>query len=164
MSNKITIQHTIDVSDMLMNKYLTDLTPEAFLARPIAGMNHVAWQIGHLLLNERKMIEAIKPGASPALPEGFDTKHAMDQHGVDDPSNFLSKDEYLALWKAQRAATRSVLDGMTDAELDAPCPNEKTRQMCPTVGTMFNLTGLHALMHTGQFVAIRRKEAMPIVF
>ncbi len=164
MSIKATIQHTLGVSDMLMDKYLSDLAPEAFLARPIAGMNHLAWQVGHLILNERKMIEAIKPGSSPALPEGFDTKHAMDKHGVDDPSNFQTKDEYLAMWKAQRAASRSVLEGMTDDELDAPCPDEKTRRMCPTVATMFNLTGLHALMHSGQFVAVRRKEEMPIAF
>lgn len=164
MSAKQVAQHTLGVSDMIMEKYLTDLEPDAFLVRPIAGMNHLAWQIGHLISVERKLVEEIKPGSSPALPPEFDVKHAMDQHDIDDPARFHQKEEYLSLWKAQRAATHKVLDALSDEEIEAPPPSEKSRQMCPTVGAMFNLAGLHSLMHAGQFVAVRRQQAMPIVF
>jgi len=164
MSTKATIQQSLHISEMLMGKYLTDLDPQAFLTRPVAGMNHLAWQVGHLISSEHKMNERIKPGASPALPEGFDAKHAMSQHDDDNPADFHTKDEYLALWKSQRAATHSLLEAMSEADLDAPCPDEKTRGMCPTIGSMFNLSGLHALMHAGQFVAVRRQHEMPIAF
>ena len=164
MSTKAMIEQTLNVSDMLMDKYLTDLDPQAFLTRPVGAMNHLAWQVGHLISTERRAIEAIKPGASPALPDGFDAQHAMDKHSDDNPEDFQTKEEYLSLWKAQRAATRSVLQELSDAELEAPCPNEKMRQMCPTIGSMFNVNGLHTVMHAGQFVAVRRKHEMPIAF
>ncbi len=64
--------------------------------------------------------------------------------------------------QAQRDATKAVLDALTDADLDAPAP-ERLRRMCPTVGTVFNLTGNHVLMHVGQFVAVRRKLGKPVV-
>ena len=164
MSIKQTVKHTLGVSDMLMEKYLSDLKPAAFLTRPIEGMNHLAWQVGHLISVERRFVEEFKPGSCPELPAGFDTRHAMDQHGNDNAGDFKTKDEYLALWKAQRAATNQVLDGMSEAELEVPPAGERTRQMCPTVGAMFNMAGLHSLMHVGQFVAVRRQAEMPIAF
>ena len=57
--------------------------------------------------------------------------------------------------KAQRDATKAVLDGLSDAELDAPGP-ERFRQMAPTVGVVMLLIGNHVLMHVGQFVSVRR--------
>ena len=164
MSLKAQIQHTIGVSDMIVDKYLGDLPPEAFLARPVAGMNHIAWQVGHLISTERRFVEEIKPNSCPALPEGFDAQHAKETHDVDDPSAFLTKDQYLAVWKAQRDATKAALETLTEAELAAPNPVEKMRNFCPTVGSMFSVAGLHTLMHAGQFVPTRRQEALPIAF
>ena len=164
MSSKATISHSLGMSDMVMDKYLADVEPQAFMARPVKGMNHLAWQIGHLISSEHKAVEQVKPGASPTLPDGFLEKYAMDKHASDNAADFHSKDELLGLWKTQRAATKQVLEGLSDEELEAPCPNEKMRGMCPTVGSMFNLTALHTLMHTGQFVAVRRQAEMPIAF
>ena len=163
MSSKETIQQSLTLSDMVVNKYLDGLKPEAFSLRPVAGMNHLAWQMGHLLSNENNWMEAIKPGASPALPAGFHEQHAKETHDKG-PDAFRTKDEYLALWKAQRAATQQILAGLSEADLEAPCPIERMRSMCPTVAQMMNLAGLHALMHVGQFVAVRRQEALPIAF
>ena len=164
MSQKATLQHTLGMSNMVMEKYLSDLEPAAFLNRPVAGMNHIAWQVGHLISVERRLVEEIKPGSSPELPPGFDAQHAMDKHADDQPGDFLSKDKYLSLWKTQRAATNELLDSTSDAELEAPAPSEKTRKMCPTVATMFSLAGLHSILHAGQFVAVRRQGEMPIAF
>ena len=164
MSSKETIHQSLALSEMALSKYLDDLKPEAFLIRPVAGMNHLAWQVGHLVVVENRFVEALKPGASPALPAGFTEQYAMDKHASDSPTDFHTKDELLALFKTQRTATRHLLEGMGETDLQAPCPNEKMRTMCPTVATMFNLTGMHTLMHAGQFVAVRRHEAMPIAF
>lgn len=57
-----------------------------------------------------------------------------------------------------------MLDTLSETDLHAPCPQEKMRAMTPAVATMFNLAGLHALLHAGQFVAVRRLEPMPIAF
>ena len=164
MHAKDVIRQSIEMSDMALGKYLEDLEPAAFLARPVGGMNHIAWQMGHLISTERNTLEAIKPGSCPPLPEGFDAKHGKETHDSDDPAHFHTKDEYLALWKAQRAATRALLDSMPEADLDAPAP-ERNRAFCPTVGHALNMMGgIHPMMHAGQFVAVRRDRKMPVAF
>jgi hypothetical protein len=163
MHAKDAILQSIDVADMVMDKYLSDLPDEAFFVKPVEGMNHIAWQLGHLISSERGMVEGVRPGSCPPLPEGFDAMHSKETTGIVDPSKFHTKAEYLAVWKAQRAATRAALESMSDADLDAPSP-EKLRSFAPTAGAAFNLTGLHALMHCGQFVAVRREQKVPIVF
>ena len=164
MSLKATLQHTLGMSNMIMERYLSDLDPAAFFERPVAGMNHLAWQVGHIISVERRFMEEIKPGSSPELPASFDAQHAKERHTSDEPGDFLTKDEYLSLWKAQRAATTELLETMTDADLEAPASSEKTRQMCPTVATVFSLAGMHSILHAGQFVAVRRHAALPIAF
>ena len=162
MQAKDAIRQTIQVTDMITGKYLEDLDDSAFFARPVAGMNHIAWQIGHLISSERVAIEAIKPDSCPALPEGFDAMHGKETAASDDPKAFLSREEYLALWKAQRAATLALLESLDDAGLDAPAP-ERIRAWCPTVGFAINMMGgLHAMMHAGQYVAVRRSLGKPI--
>lgn len=164
MQAKDVIRQSIEMSDMTVGKYLEDLDDAAFRVRPVGGMNHIAWQMGHLISVERSTVEAIKPGSCPPLPEGFDAKHEKETHSSDDPKDFQTRDEYLALWKAQRAASLAVLDSLSDADLDAPAP-EKVRGFCPTVGHALNMMGgIHPMMHAGQFVGVRRSLQKPIAF
>ncbi len=163
MQAKDVILQSAQIADMMMSKYLDDLDDSAFLVRPVAGMNHIAWQVGHLISSTQGAIESIKPGSLPPLPEGFDTKHKQNETAnSDDPAAFHTKAEYLALWKAQREAFKALVESLTDAELDAPAP-ERLQRMVPTVGLALNLMGgIHPLMHVGQFVAVRRQLQMPI--
>jgi DinB superfamily len=164
MQAKDVIRQSIDMADMTIGKYLEDLDAEAFLMHPVTGMNHIAWQIGHLISSERSSLEGIKTGCCPPLPEGFDAKHTKEAAGSDDPKAFYSKDEYLAVWKAQRDAIKALLESLSDADLDAPAP-ERIRAFCPTVGHAMNMMGgIHPLMHVGQFVAVRRSLKKPIAF
>jgi hypothetical protein len=162
MNAKDAILQTFGFNDAILNAYLGDLSDADLLLRPVEGQNHIAWQIGHLISSERRMVEGIKPGASPALPEGFDEAHNRDACTSDDPSKFLPKQRYLELYQAQRAATKEVLEGLSDADLDAPGP-ERSRKMAPTVGATLGLVGNHVLMHVGQFVSVRRKLKKPVV-
>jgi uncharacterized damage-inducible protein DinB len=161
MNAKDAIRQVIGHSDMLLNSYVNDLEDADLRIRPVEGMNSIAWQLGHLLSSERGMVEGVKPGSCPALPDGFEENHNRDQAKSDDTSKYLSKNEYLALIQAQRAATKAVLDGLSESDLDTPGP-ERMRNFCPTVGSVMMLTGTHYLMHLGQFVAVRRKLNKPV--
>jgi hypothetical protein len=161
MNAKDVIRQAIGLSDMILNKYVDDLEDANLYIRPVDGMNCIAWQLGHLVSSERGMVEGVKPGSCPALPEGFEENHTPDRAKSDDTSKYLSKNEYVALIQAQRVATKAVLDGLSESELDAPSP-ERMRSFCPTVGSVMMLTGTHYLMHLGQFVAVRRKLNKPV--
>jgi hypothetical protein len=163
MNAKDVLLSVYGMNERTLNAYLADLGDADLLLRPVAGQNHIAWQLGHLISSERFMLEAIKPGSSPALPDGFDQAHGRDPAATtsDDPGQFQTKDRYLQLWNAQREATKSVLSVLSDADLDAPAP-ERFRQNFPTVGGVFQLMGSHVLMHVGQFVSVRRKLGKPV--
>jgi hypothetical protein len=161
MNAKDVIRFSFGMSDRIVNSYLGDLSDADLLLRPVEGPNHIAWQLGHLIDSERGMLEAIKPGSSPALPAGFSEAHNRDATTSDDPNQFASKQQYLELYQAQRAATLKVLEELTDADLDAPAP-ERLRKMIPTVGATFGLMGQHVLMHVGQFVSVRKKLKKPV--
>jgi hypothetical protein len=161
MQAKDVIKTTMDFSDQIVNSYLNDLSDADLMLRPVEGMNHIAWQLGHLISAERMFVEELKPGSCPPLPAGFDERHNKDTHESNDAKTFATKDEYLRLWKQQRTATKAALESISEADLDKPGP-ERFRKFIPTVGAMFNLVGTHALMHAGQFVGVRRKLKKPI--
>ena len=102
MNAKDVIRNTLDLSDHVFGAYLNDLDDSDLFVRPVPGMNHIAWQVGHLIATEHRSIELLRPGTSPALPEGFEDVHGKDGARSDDRAKFLTRDGYLALWKAQR--------------------------------------------------------------
>jgi uncharacterized damage-inducible protein DinB len=162
MYAKDIIKQTLDTSDRIARTYVGDLDQSEMTARPAAGMNPIAWQLGHLLAVEKKFVDEIKPGSSPALPAGFEEAHGKDAGLSDDTSKYLTKDEYLSLFAKQREATKKVLDSLTDAEMATP-PANTFGGMCPTTGHLINFLGSHVMMHVGQFVPVRRKAGKPVV-
>ncbi len=98
----------------------------------------------------------------PDLPEGFAEKHGKENIGSDDPADFLTKAEYLALMARMHEAAKAAIDAIDEAGLDEPGP-ESMRPMFPTVGSILMMTGSHEMMHAGQIAAIRRKLGKPIV-
>lgn len=161
MSPKDALKLGIGMSDMIIGTYIGDLADADLLVRPVPGMNHIAWQLGHLISAERNFMEKLMPGASPPLPDGFDAAHSKETAQIDDPSKFLPLAKYQELWKAQRAATLAVLESFPESDLDQTDP-EKYPPFAPTPAALLAMSGTHALMHCGQFVAVRRQLGKPV--
>jgi hypothetical protein len=125
-------------------------------------MNHIAWQLGHLIAAERSFVEMVKPGSCPPLPAGFADAHTKETSKLDDPSKFCALAKYQELWKAQRAATLEVLDSIPESDLDKT-DAEKYPEWAPSVAALIAMCGTHALMHCGQFVPVRRMVDKPVV-
>jgi hypothetical protein len=162
MGPKDIIKKTLDMSDFVLKAYVQDLSDADLRLIPVAGMNPIALQLGHLISSEREMAEMVKPGSTPALPAGFEEAHSPKNRGEDD-SRFLSKDAYIKLYEAQRAATKAVVDSTPDSDLE-DTRGGKLPEYAPTVADMLNLTAIHSLNHSGQFVAVRRMLKKPIAF
>jgi hypothetical protein len=161
MNAKDVILHNFGMADHIVNAYLGDLSDADLLLRPVEGQNHIAWQLGHLISSERMMVEGVKAGSCPPLPAGFDEAHNKEASTSSDTKGFLTKQRYLDLYNTQRAATKAVIQSLSDADLDQPGP-ERMRQIAPTVGALFGLAGQHVLMHVGQFVSVRKKLKKPV--
>ena len=153
MNSQDAIKIGIDCGNIISLGYLGDLTDQDLLHRPCAGCNHINWQLGHLIVSEHSLINQVKPGAMPALPEGFAAKYTSETSGNDDPKALATKEELLKVQAEQRAATLAALAKVSDADLDQPTGVD----YAPTVGAMFSLQGSHWLMHAGQWAVIRRQ-------
>ncbi len=163
MNSRDVLNVTLDGSDMVVSMYLSDLTDAELLVRPVEGINHIAWQLGHLINSEHQLMEMAYPGKMPPLPAGFAEKYTKETAAVDDPKSFHSKAEYLKLYAEQRAGTKAILAKVSDEELGRPAP-EMFREFCPTICALFALQGSHWLMHAGQWAVTRRKLGRPPLF
>lgn len=155
MDTKDWIRFSLSTADFIVDSYLGDITPAEMLVRPVPGANHLAWQLGHLIGSERWLADKAAPGKVPALPAGFAEKHTKETAAIDDPAAFLSKEEYLKLRKEVRANTLAVVDSLTAADFDKPV--EKVPPMLKTAGQTLHFIGPHWIMHSGQWVVLRRK-------
>ncbi|MCS7468268.1 DinB family protein [Stieleria sp. ICT_E10.1] len=162
MHGKDAIRSAYQLSRMITTSYVSDLTDEELLTRPAKGCNHVAWQLGHLISAECGLLNSIAPGFAIELPEGFAEKHGKENTTSDDPSDFATKDEYLAYFQQLQEAAFKALDAQSDEDLAKDAP-EHLRQICPTVGGVFVLIATHPMMHAGQFVPVRRVLDKPVL-
>jgi hypothetical protein len=157
------IKASLDTAAFCVNGYLQDLADKDLLIRPVAGANHIAWQLGHLIKAEHELINMVCPNSMPPLPAGFSEHYTKETSELDGASAFHPKDVYLKLMNEQRAGTLAALEKVSDEDLERPSP-EQIREYSPTVGATFALQATHWMMHSGQWVIVRRKLGRDPIF
>lgn len=163
MNGTQAIQAALGSTKFVLEMLLGDFTDEELLVRPVAGANHLAWQIGHLIGSEISIVRGQLPDAVyPELPAGFKEAHEMGRTSDDGPAGFASKAEYLALFAAVRAASLTAVGHLTDDDLDRPTIGNMAG-FCPKLGDMLLLIANHTMMHVGQFSVVRRKLGKPVM-
>ena len=150
------IQVSLELPRMVVNAYLADLSDADLFVRPAEKMNHIAWQLGHLIAGENFHVNQIYADSMPPLPDGFQDAHSKETAGIDDPTAFCTKDEYIQLMNDQRAATLTILSPLSDEELMKPAP-DTISYFGPTIGSVFAGEAAHWMMHAGQWAVVRRK-------
>ncbi|MBK9120716.1 MAG: DinB family protein [Phycisphaerales bacterium] len=155
MTPREVLVQVVEFCHHVTQDYLDDLNDADLLVRSVPGSNHIAWQLGHLIISTRQMLQALGH-AAPELPPRFEVAHTTATAAADDPGGFFSKAEYLRLKEVCQAATRAAIEATPEDQLAAPGP-ESMRTYAPTVAAVLSLLGTHWLMHAGQFVPIRRK-------
>ena len=162
MNSIAAIRTALKSSHQLLTWFVGDLSDADLLVRPVAGANHIAWQIGHLILSERGMGAELPGITYPELPAGFAAQHGKETAMTDPPVGFASRAEYVELFTAVRNATIAALDKLTEADLDRPTQG-RMAPFAPTLGALLLLVSNHSLMHAGQFSVVRRKLGKPIL-
>jgi hypothetical protein len=156
---RIALTSTRDMLPM----YLGDLSDADLLVRPVANANHIAWQLGHLIVSESRMGQQLPGARYPELPAGFAEQHGKEKAAQDPPRGFATKAVYLDLFNKVRGATLAALDKLSEADLDRPTEGPMA-QYAPTVGALLVLPANHDMMHAGQFTVVRRKLGKPVLF
>ena len=159
MGPKDVIKQTLDMSDFIVDKYLADLSDQDIRLRPIDGMHSIALQLGHLIAGERMFTELVKPGSSPPLPDGFKEAHDIKNKELSD-AGFLSKDKYVELLKAQRAATLAVLDEVPDSRFSRRRPKSGFRGLGGNLPRSSLRPGSRRLWHLPRRLVELEKQMM----
>lgn len=146
----------------MLKATLADFSDADMLIRPLPNANHAAWQIGHAICSETRLVEGACPGAMPKLPEGFAARFTRETATLNEPSAFATRADLLAVYATQRAGTIAWAKSLTDSDLDAPAP-ERVRAFIPTIAALLLLIPSHLSMHIGQIQVIRRKLGKPIL-
>ena len=157
------IKASLELPNMIVRSYLEDLTDDDLFSRPLDNMNHIAWQLGHLISGENFHINQVYPGSMPSLPVGFADNYTKETALSNARAAFLTKAEYVSLMDEQRSGTLFVLEGLSDNELEKPSP-ESIAYFGPTIGSVFAGESAHWMMHAGQWAVIRRKLGKPPLF
>ncbi len=162
MNTNDAIRSSANLSSMVLKTYISDLDDADLMRRPGEGCNHLAWQLGHLISSEVRLLESVAPGQGIELPGGFADAHSKEACNNDDPADFCEKRTYVEIFDKVRAASLAALDAYAQSDLDNPAP-EDFREFCPTMGDMFTMIATHPMMHAGQFVIVRRQLGKPIL-
>jgi hypothetical protein len=147
----------------MVNATLADFSDADMLARPCPGANHAAWQLGHLVFAEFRMVNAIREGTVPPPPAGFEEMFKKETASIDDPSFFPKKAELLAALGKGREAIINLAKTLQPSDLAKPTP-ERLQRFAPTVGQLLVMLPVHVVMHMGQFQVIRRKLGKPVLW
>src|SRR6516164_5957803 len=163
MNAKEAIRIALTSTQNMLPRFLTDLSDDDILVRPVPNANHIAWQLGHVISSECRLGKQLPGAEYPELPAGFAEQHSKANASMDPPKNFGTKAQYLELFNKVRQATIANLDRLSEADLDKATTGDIAK-MAPTVGAILLLTANHVTMHTGQFSVVRRKLGKPILF
>jgi uncharacterized damage-inducible protein DinB len=158
------IRTALQSTQQMLNWYLSDLSDADLLLRPTPGANHIAWQLGHLVVGERELVKPQLPNEPyPELPAGFAEQHNKDTAAQDPPTGFATKGVYLDLFNRSRQVTLAALAKLKDADLDRPTAGNMAK-FAPNLGALLLLVSNHVLMHAGQVTVVRRKLGKPVLF
>lgn len=164
MNGVRTIQAALEGTRATLNWFVGDLSDADLFVRPVPAANHIAWQIGNVIVGDKWLVaEQMPEAASPELPAGFMETHGPEGTKKDGPDGFLTKAEYLSLFDAVRSATIATVGTLSDADLDRPAVG-KIAEFAPTLGRVLLLVSDHTLMHAGQFSVVRRLLNKPVLF
>ena len=157
---KIALNSSLDTLKM----FLGDLGDADLKVRPVPSANNIAWQLAHLIVAEKLLLDGQLPGVSyPDLPPGI-TSLGNERTGKEDPpEGYLPKAQYLEWFGKMRAATVAAVEKISDADLDRPTTNMMAK-FAPTLGDLLVMIANHTLMHGGQFTVVRRALNKPVVF
>jgi len=157
------IATALQSSRNLLTWYLSDLSDTDLLVRPVPQANHIAWQVGHLIVTEVSLADYLPAANYPALPEGFAAQHDKEMAAQEPATGFWGREAYVGLFQQVREATLRGLAGLSEADLDRPIEGPLA-QLAPTLGKLLLLESDHTLMHAGQFSVVRRKLGKPVLF
>ena len=135
---------------------VADLTDADIVVQPNGAPNHPAWTLGHLIYSWQALIQELEGRAW--LPDDWESFFGYGSSPRDIGSSRYSS-KALLLGSLDDAANRiqTVLEALTDAQLQQPLNDQESQEIFATNGdALVQVLVAHSAFHAGQLAAWRR--------
>ena len=133
-------------------RIISDIPTDQLCAQPGSGLNHAMFVVGHLACTDDFFLKEF--GGRPlALSERW--HQAFSGTPTSDASKYPAFAEVKKAFDERREALITWLEGLSEAQLDAPTP-EKWRAYAPTMRDVAFFAAWHEGYHGGQVSTLRR--------
>jgi len=152
---------SFDRSLAFLRDLIADLSDEEMVLQPPGVPNHAAWTLGHVIHSCQAIAGEL--GEVPWLPDDWEARFGYGSSpGV--ASQDFSKAALLASLADASSRLRAILLATDESRLRDPLPDEKAREILPTVGdALLQVVSAHTAFHAGQLAAWRRAIGRPPV-
>ena len=143
-------------SAAFMKELVADLSDEEMVLQPPGVPNHAAWTLGHVIHSCQAIAGEL--GAQPWLPDDWDSQFGYGSlPGGVAASPHAGRAALVAALAEATERLRAALLATDPARLTEPLPDEKAREVLPTVGhALIQVVSAHTAFHAGQLAAWRR--------
>ncbi len=159
MTNEILNSYALTLREV--RTMVTDLEAAQMVHQPTGVPNHPTWIIGHLVQSCEMIGGEI--GLQPWLPGSWAEKFAPGSKPVPSLEAYPNKATLLSLLDDGEQRLRRALAAMTNADLARPLPDQRYRDVLPTLGhAVLHILAGHTAVHLGQMKVWRRAAGLTI--
>ncbi len=139
-----------------------DIRDDQMSLQPVAGVNHPAWILGHLLAVETKIATGVlgRP-LKTALDGNWWEIYGIGSVPKPDRAMYKPKDFYLAALAETCGQITAFIATKSDSDMDLPNPDAQLSQLFPTIGMAVCVAITHRAYHTGQIATWRKLAGLP---
>ena len=145
-----------DRSVAFMRDLVADLSDEEMILQPAGVPNHAVWTLGHVIHSCQAIAGEL--GVRPWLPDDWELHFGYGSSPDEVPAPQHSwKPVLLAALADASGRLRATLLTTDESRLADPLPDEKAREILPTVGdALLQVVSAHTAFHAGQLAVWRR--------
>jgi len=142
---------------------LADLKPDDWFRMPVAGVTHIAWQVGHLAIAQYGMsmryIRGRLPGDEELIPREYVGLFGRGSVVDADAAKYPSPAQLREVLDRVHERVPAELANLSDADLDSP-PTSPHPAFSTKFGALI-FCSEHEMVHAGQIGLLRRLLGYP---
>ena len=143
---------------------LADIPDEKLSSQPVAGMNHPAWILGHLLAVEQKFTGGIlRRPFQTSLDANWWEIYGIGSVPKSDRSLYKSKEFYITGLAETSNQLLTFIREKSDTDLEAPNTDPDFGKFFPNIAATLGAAATHRAYHSGQIAAWRKTMGLPHV-
>ena len=156
--------NTFERTLKFMEQSVADLSEQQMVQQPAGAPNHAAWTLGHIIYSCQGIAGEL--GVGEWLPDDWESVFGYGSTPTSEVSRYPKKAELLTMLADSGSRLRQALLATNEAVLGQPLPDERVREILPTVGdALVQIIAAHTAFHAGQLAVWRRaigKESVAV--